>query len=200
MSPSDHVIKRFIDIIISTMTIIVFSPIFLIMALVIKFTSRGPVFYRCEEVGKGGRHFAYYKFRTMVEDADKRRHKLSDKNEMTGPFFKMKNDPRVTPWGRIFRRFSLDELPQLWSVLKNDMSFVGPRPTQVFEFEQLLEWQKQRVKIKPGCVCLWHIKGKTTDFDEMVKLDLEYINNQSLWLDLKILFGAFGYIVSGKNC
>jgi lipopolysaccharide/colanic/teichoic acid biosynthesis glycosyltransferase len=124
---------------------------------------------------------------------------LLDYSESTGPVFKMKDDPRITSVGRILRRFSLDELPQLWSVLKGDMSLVGPRPVLTYEWEQFEEWHRRKLSVQPGAVCLWHVRGQPRDFDEWVKLDLEYIDNWSLWLDLKILFGAAAYIVTGKN-
>jgi len=172
----------------------------ILITLLVKLTSPGPIFFRWNVIGKGGQPFVGYKFRTMFDGAERIREQLREKNEMTGVFFKMQNDPRVTPIGRILRRFSLDELPQLWSVLKGDMSLVGPRPTQIFEYQQLKDWQKQRVKVKPGSVSLWIVSGKTTDFDLMVRLDLEYINNWSIWLDLKILLKAIPYVLLGKNC
>ena len=140
-----------------------------------------------------------YKFRSMFAGADRAREQLREKNEMTAVFFKMKNDPRVTPVGRILRRFSLDELPQLWSVFWGHMSLVGPRPAQVFEHEQLEDWQKQRVQLKPGLVSLWIVSGKTRNLDEMARLDLDYIRNLSIWLDLKILLKALPYVLLGKN-
>jgi len=191
--------KRLVDILVAGFSVILLSPLFVLIALAIKLTSPGPVFYRWHVVGQGGRPFVGYKFRTMVVGADKLREQLDDKNEMTGPYFKMKNDPRVTLIGRILRKFSLDELPQLWTVLKGDMSLVGPRPTQAFEYEQLEEWHKRRVSVKPGMICLWHVRGKTKDFDEMVRLDLEYISNWSLWLDIKLLAGAALYVLLGGN-
>jgi lipopolysaccharide/colanic/teichoic acid biosynthesis glycosyltransferase len=135
----------------------------------------------------------------MFNGADRMREQLREKNEMTGVFFKMKNDPRVTPAGRILRRFSLDELPQLWSILKGDMSLVGPRPTQVFEYQQLADWQKQRTQVIPGGVSLWIASGKTQDFDQMVRSDLHYINNWSIWLDLWILMKVIPYVLFGRN-
>ena len=192
-------LKRVIDIIVSGVSLIILSPLFALFALAIKLTLPGPVFFRWHVIGQGGRPFVGYKFRTMSVGADQVREQLREKSEMTGPFFKMKNDPRVTPVGRILRKFSLDELPQLWSVLKGDMSLVGPRPTQVFEYEQLQEWQRPRTLAKPGMASLWLVSGKTSDFDEMVRLDLKYINDWSLWLDMKILLKAILYVLLGKN-
>jgi len=192
--------KRAIDVVISGAAFLILLPVMILITLLVKLTSPGPIFFRWNVIGKGGRPFVGYKFRTMFDGAERMREQLREKNEMTGVFFKMQNDPRVTPIGRILRRFSLDELPQLWSVLKGDMSLVGPRPTQIFEYEQLKDWQKQRVKVKPGSVSLWIVSGKTTDFDLMVRLDLEYINNWSIWLDLKILLKAIPYVLLGKNC
>lgn len=178
---------------------VLFSPFFILVPILIKLTSSGPVFFRWNVVGQGGRPFTGYKFRSMFDGADRAREQLRQENEMTAVFFKMKNDPRVTPVGRRLRRFSLDELPQLWSVLGGDMSLVGPRPAQVFEHQQLNDWQKQRVRLKPGLVSLWIVSGKTRNLDEMARLDLDYIRNWSLWLDLEILLKALPYVFLGKN-
>ena len=191
--------KRALDLLGSAVALVIFSPLFVLTAILVKFTSPGPVFFRWNVIGQGRKPFVSYKFRTMLNGADRLREQLRDKNEMTGVFFKMKNDPRVTRLGRILRRFSLDELPQLCSVFKGDMSLVGPRPTQVFEYEQLKDWQKQRVHVKPGAVSLWIVSGKTSDFDQMVYQDLEYVRNWSLWLDLRILLKAVPYVLLGKN-
>ena len=191
--------KRALDLLGSAVALVIFSPLFVLTAILVKFTSPGPVFFRWNVIGQGRKPFVSYKFRTMLNGADRLREQLRDKNEMTGVFFKMKNDPRVTRLGRFLRRFSLDELPQLCSVFKGDMSLVGPRPTQVFEYEQLKDWQKQRVDVKPGAVSLWIVSGKTSDFDQMVYQDLEYVRNWSLWLDLRILLKAVPYVLLGKN-
>jgi len=191
--------KRALDLLGSAVALVIFSPLFVLTAILVKFTSPGPVFFRWNVIGQGRKPFVSYKFRTMLNGADRLREQLRDKNEMTGVFFKMKNDPRVTRLGRFLRRFSLDELPQLCSVFKGDMSLVGPRPTQVFEYEQLKDWQKQRVHVKPGAVSLWIVSGKTSDFDQMVYQDLEYVRNWSLWLDLRILLKAVPYVLLGKN-
>jgi len=192
-------LKRGLDIAVSALALILLFPLYALIAALVKVTSPGPVFFRWNVVGQGGKPFEGYKFRSMVDGADRVREQLEDKNEMTGVFFKMKDDPRVTTIGRILRRFSLDELPQLWSILKGEMSLVGPRPTQTFEYRQLKDWQKQRVRVKPGAVSLWLVSGKTKDFDEMVRLDLQYINEWSLWLDLKILLKTIPYLLFGKN-
>lgn len=192
--------KRVLDVAVSALACLLVFPAMLLISFLIKVTSPGPVFFRWRVIGKDGQPMVGYKFRTMIDGADRVRERLSEQNEMTGIFFKMRNDPRVTPVGRILRRFSLDELPQLWSVLKGDMSLVGPRPTQTFEYEQLNDWQKQRAKVKPGTVSLWIVAGKTTDFDEMIRLDLDYIKHWSIWLDLKILLRAVPYVLFGKNC
>jgi len=191
--------KRGLDILASAIALILVFPLCVLIAALVKMSSPGPAFFRWSVIGQGGKPFVGYKFRSMIEGADQKRDGLNDKNEMTGIFFKMQNDPRVTPLGRILRRFSIDELPQLWSVLRGDMSLVGPRPTQIFEYEQLEDWQKRRASVKPGAVSLWLVSGKTNDFGQMVSLDLKYIDNWSLWLDLKILFRAIPYVLLGKN-
>jgi lipopolysaccharide/colanic/teichoic acid biosynthesis glycosyltransferase len=191
--------KRGSDMLGAATALVVFSPLFVLISILIRLTSPGPILFRWHVVGQGGRPYVGYKFRSMFDGADRAREQLRDKNEMTGVFFKMKNDPRVTSIGRILRRFSLDELPQLWSVLAGHMSLVGPRPSQVFEHQQLSEWQKQRVQMKPGLVSLWIVSGKTQDFDEMVRLDLHYIYHWSIWLDLEILVRALPYVILGKN-
>ena len=193
-------VKRLIDIVIAGISLILLSPLFALIALAIKLTSPGPVLYHWPVVGQGGRPLKAYKFRTMMVGADAMKQQLLDKNEATGPVFKMKQDPRVTPVGQMLRRFSLDELPQLWNVLRGDMSLVGPRPVLVGEWEQFNEWQRQKLNVRPGAVSLWHVRGQPRDLDEWVKLDLAYIQNWSLWLDLKILAGAVWYMVAGKNC
>lgn len=195
-----RIAKRGLDVLGSAFGLLALGPVAALIALLIKTTSGGPMFFRWHVVGQGGRPFVGYKFRSMFDGADGIREELRDQNEMSGVFFKMRDDPRVTPVGRVLRRFSLDELPQLWSVFKGDMSLVGPRPTQVFEYEQLEDWQKQRVRVKPGAVSLWIVSGKTRDFDQMVCMDLAYIDNWSLWLDLKILAKAIPYVLLGKNC
>jgi len=191
--------KRMADVVVSALSLVILLPFFLAVGVLIKLTSPGPVLYEWNVVGKDGKKFRAYKFRSMVVGADDMKRDLQDNNEMTGPVFKMKNDPRVTPVGRILRRFSLDELPQLWSVLKGDMSLVGPRPVLIYEWEHFNDWQRRKLNVKPGMICLWHLRGQPRDFDAWVKLDLEYIENWSLWLDLKLLAGAAVYVLTGRN-
>jgi len=195
------VAKRLIDIVIAMTLLALLSPLLLAVALLVKVTSKGPIFYRWRVVGKNGRHFAGYKFRTMVDNADRLKSGLMADNQMRGPVFKMRDDPRVTRCGRTLRRFSLDELPQLWSVLKGDMSLVGPRPPLQEEYAHFSEWQKEKLAAQPGITCLWQVSGRNRirDFDEWVRLDLEYIRTWSLWLDVKILFRTAIAVVTGRG-
>ncbi len=195
-------VKRLIDIAVSGTLLVLFAPIFLLIAIAIKVTTPHlPVFYRWRVVGQNGVEFTGFKFTTMVADADQRKAELLAHNEMNGPVFKMKDDPRVTPLGRFLRKFSLNELPQLWSVLKADMSLVGPRPAFRHELERYELWHKRKLCIRPGITCLWQVSGRNeiNDFDDWVRLDLEYIDNWSLWLDLKILFRTAWVVVAGTG-
>jgi lipopolysaccharide/colanic/teichoic acid biosynthesis glycosyltransferase len=191
--------KRLMDVVVSAVALVLLSPLLAVAMLAIKLTSSGPVFYRWPVVGRGGRPLKSYKLRTMVEGADAIKTSLKEQNESTGPVFKMRNDPRVTRVGRILRKYSLDELPQLWNVLKGDMSLVGPRPVLTYEWEQFDNIQRRKLDAKPGMICLWHLRGQPRDFDEWVRLDIEYIDHWSLWLDLKILAGGAAYLVTGRN-
>lgn len=190
-----------IDIVISALGLIILSPLFLIIAALVKFTSPGPVFYEWRVIGFNKRRFKSWKFRTMVENADELRKDLWDENEVIGPTFKMRNDPRVTRVGGVLRKFSLDELPQLYSVLKGDMSLVGPRPNFMDEVNRFESWHRRKMSLKPGLTCLWQVSGRNEirDFDERVRLKLEYIDNWSLWLDLKILFKTVGVVLMGTG-
>ena len=192
-------IKRMIDIVCSGSSLILLSPFLALIAIIIKLSSRGPLFYKWHVIGKGGKRFTGYKFRTMVVNADELKKELLKYNERKGPTFKMKNDPRITRVGRVLRKFSLDELPQLWSVLKGDMSLVGPRPVGPDEWIHFEEWQRRKLSVTPGMICLWHIRGKPKEFSEWIKLDLEYIDNWSIWLDIKLLLGSAWYMISGRN-
>ena len=196
-----HNCKRLLDIILAYLIWILFSPLLLMVFLAVKLTSPGPGFYKWQVVGEKGRYFAGFKFRSMYQNADEIKAKLMNHNEMTGPVFKMTNDPRVTPLGRILRKFSIDELPQLYSVINGDMSLVGPRPPLQSEYEHFTEWQKQKLTVKPGITCLWQTIGRTDviDFNEWVKLDLEYIKNRCIGLDIKILFDTIKSVIRGTG-
>jgi len=191
-------IKRTIDIIFSGLGIIILSPLFFVVAIAIKVSAPGPVFFLQKRVGLNGRTFTMYKFRTMFKGAHQRRLEFSDLNIMAGPVFKIKNDPRVTPVGRFLRKFSIDELPQLLNVFIGHMSLVGPRPPLHMEVRQYQPWQRRRLSMRPGLTCIWQISGRNrVNFDEWMKLDLEYIDEWSLWLDFKILMKTVPVVVFG---
>jgi lipopolysaccharide/colanic/teichoic acid biosynthesis glycosyltransferase len=195
-------LKRMMDVVLSAVLLILFSPFFLLIAFAIKITTpRLPIFYHWRVVGRNGVEFTGYKFTTMIPDADERRADLMAHNQMNGPVFKIKKDPRITPLGFFLRKYSLNELPQLWSVLKGDMSLVGPRPAFRHELERYEFWHKRKLSIKPGITCLWQVLGrnKINNFDEWVKMDLTYIDNWSLWLDFKILFRTVWVVFKGTG-
>jgi lipopolysaccharide/colanic/teichoic acid biosynthesis glycosyltransferase len=193
-------LKRIFDVFVATLLLIVLSPLLLTIAVAVRLTSGSPIFYEWRVVGQGGRPFIGHKFRTMIVNADQMKSELMDRNEMNGgPVFKLKDDPRVTPIGKILRKFSLDELPQLRSVLKGDMSIVGPRPPLVGEYDRFEEWQKRKLAVRPGMTCLWQVHGKPTDWQEWLRLDFEYIDHWSLWLDFKILLQTCLVVITGNN-
>ncbi len=194
-------VKRLFDIFFSSLLIVLLFPLMAVIMIGIKLTDRGPIFYRWKVVGFNKENFTGYKFRTMVIDADKLKAQLEGQNEMKGVVFKIKNDPRITPIGALLRKFSLDELPQLWSVLKGDMSIVGPRPPLETELPRFDSWHRRKLSVKPGLTCLWQISGRSgiTDFDEWVKLDLAYIDNWTLWLDFKILMKTIPAVLLGRG-
>jgi exopolysaccharide biosynthesis polyprenyl glycosylphosphotransferase len=193
-------IKYAADRLVALLLLILLSPFLLFIALLIKLTgpSGAPVFYGQTRCGLNGRRFTLWKFRSMVPDADRRRQELEMHNEMSGPAFKMQNDPRVTPVGRWLRRSSLDELPQLWNVLRGEMSLVGPRPPLPQEVQQYDRWQRRRLSMKPGMTCIWQVSGRNRlSFDEWMEMDLQYIDNWSLGLDVKILFKTIYVVATG---
>ncbi|PIU55002.1 MAG: sugar transferase [Deltaproteobacteria bacterium CG07_land_8_20_14_0_80_38_7] len=194
-------IKRIIDVVISLVLLIFLLPLFVVITIFVKITSRGPVFYKWRVLGKDAKPFIGYKFRTMIESADNLKEKLRHLNEMKGPVFKIKNDPRITKLGKFLRKYSLDELPQLWSVLKGDMSLVGPRPPSAEEYADFENWQKRKLSATPGITCLWQVSGRNeiNNFSEWVKLDLYYIDHWSLGLDIKILLKTLFAVVSAKG-
>ena len=194
--------KQLMDLLGALILLALLAPLFLAIAVAIKLTTRGPVFFRQQRSGLSGAPFTLYKFRTMVTNAEQFQHELAAMNEMSGPVFKVTNDPRVTPIGKFLRKYSLDELPQLFNVLRGEMSLVGPRPLPVDEvkrFDNLAH--RRRLSVKPGLTCLWQISGRNqiSDFKEWVRLDLEYIDNWSLWLDLKILILTIPVVLRGTG-
>jgi len=193
--------KRALDVAVSAVVLTLAAPVILVAALLIKLSSPGSILFKQRRIGLNGRMFTLYKFRTMIEDAHARRDEVAHLNEMNGPAFKAKDDPRVTPVGRWLRRFSLDEIPQLWNVLKGDMSLVGPRPPIPEEVASYHRWHRRRLSMKPGLTCLWQISGRNdiADFDRWMKLDLQYIDNWSPSLDLKILLRTIPAVLSGKG-
>ena len=195
-------LKRVIDIVVSAVGLAVLAPMFVVVAIVIKLTTPGlPVFYRWRVVGYQGKPFTGYKFSTMVADAEQLRQGLASQNEMQGPVFKIKDDPRITWFGRTLRKYSINELPQLWSVLKGDMSLVGPRPAFPHELERYELWHKRKLCVRPGMTCLWQVRGRNqiSNFDDWVRLDFEYIDNWSLWLDCRILARTAWAVVAGTG-
>jgi lipopolysaccharide/colanic/teichoic acid biosynthesis glycosyltransferase len=194
-------VKRLVDIVVSAIGLVLLAPVLALIGLVIRLTSDGPVLHRYYMVGQNGKRFLGQKFRTMVPKAHALKADLMAHNVMTGPVFKMKHDPRVTKVGRWLRKFSLDELPQLVSVLKGDLSLVGPRPAGPDEFERFEFWHVRKVSVRPGITCLWQVQGRNaiSNFDEWVNLDLEYIDNWSLWLDMKILARTLLVVVKGTG-
>lgn len=183
-----HIAKRIFDVLLCVGSLPLVLPIALLLALLIWLDDPGPVVYRQRRTGKGGQRFTMYKFRTMVRDANELKEKYAHLNELTWPDFKISNDPRITQIGRFLRKTSLDELPQIYNVLKGEMSLVGPRPTS-FDVSTYSLWHTERLEVLPGITGLWQISGRSdVDFNERLRLDIEYIENQSFLLDLKILF------------
>jgi exopolysaccharide biosynthesis polyprenyl glycosylphosphotransferase len=193
-------IKRVLDLALSALGLVVLSPVLIGIMAAIRLTSPGPIFFVQPRSTLHGRKFRMLKFRTMVANAEEIREDLGGQNEVSGPVFKIKNDPRITPIGRWLRRYSLDELPQLWNVLKGDMSLVGPRPPIPAEVEKYESWQRRRLSLRSGCTCLWQIGGRNDlSFEEWMRLDLKYIDTWSLGLDFQILFKTIGTIFRGTG-
>lgn len=195
------VLKRTIDIVSSLIGIILLLPLFLIIAILIKIEDpQGSVFFSQPRNGKYGKVFNMYKFRSMVHNAEELIEELKEQNEMDGPVFKIKDDPRVTKIGKFIRKTSLDELPQLFNILKGDMSLVGPRPPIPREVEQYNQYQMQRLAVKPGLTCIWQVSGRNDiDFDQWIELDLKYIRERSTWLDIKLIFLTIPALLGDKN-
>jgi exopolysaccharide biosynthesis polyprenyl glycosylphosphotransferase len=191
--------KRLFDIVVSSALLLLFSPLLLIIAALVKMSGPGPVFFRQSRVGLGKRQFKMYKFRTMVADAEQQIQLLEHMNEIPGPVFKLKNDPRVTPIGKLLRKSSLDELPQLINILKGEMSLVGPRPLPLRDYEGFNEdWQRRRFSVRPGLTCLWQVAGRSSiPFETWMQLDLQYIDRWTFWLDLQILMRTIPAVLRG---
>jgi exopolysaccharide biosynthesis polyprenyl glycosylphosphotransferase len=188
LAGTDWLLKRTFDIVVASLTVLLGLPVWLAIAAAIKLTSPGPVFFRDRRIGLGERPFGMMKFRTMYADAKERQAALETANEASGPLFKIKDDPRVTPVGRVLRRFSIDEMPQVLNVLWGEMTLVGPRPLPVRDYEQLAEWHLKRYSVLPGMTGLWQVSGRIDlSFDDLVRLDFYYLENWSIWLDISIL-------------
>lgn len=194
-------LKRAVDLVAAGLGLLLLSPVLLVIAVAVKLDSRGPVFFRQRRWGRGGREFRIVKFRTMVDGAEALKASVEDRNDIDGgPLFKIREDPRITRVGAWLRRTSLDELPQLWNVLRGEMSLVGPRPFVVDEACQITGWAGRRVETTPGITGLWQVMGRTDlPFEEMVKLDYIYVTNWSLWWDIKILFQTIPAILARRG-
>ncbi|MDD3474138.1 MAG: sugar transferase [Syntrophaceae bacterium] len=193
-------LKRLIDIFGSAFGLLALSPVFGITALLIKLEDGGPIFFSQQRVGKWGRRFNMYKFRSMVVNADKIKNELLEKNETGGVIFKMKKDPRITRVGRIIRKLSIDELPQLYNVLKGDMSLVGPRPSLPKEVDEYSLSDRRRLEVIPGLTCLWQVSGRSDiNFEGQVRLDVQYLESQSLWGDIVLLLKTIPAVLLGKG-
>lgn len=203
MTPSDELsllAKRVFDVVVSGTMLLLLAPVFALTALAIKLESPGPVFFRQRRVGLNGREFTFFKFRSMQQNAEALLAQLRAQNEMSGPVFKMRADPRVTKVGAFIRRTSVDELPQFWNVLRGEMSIVGPRPPLPAEVRQYKRWQRRRLSMKPGITCTWQVSGRNNiDFDRWMELDLEYIDRWSLWNDVQICFKTIPAVLSSRG-
>jgi exopolysaccharide biosynthesis polyprenyl glycosylphosphotransferase len=194
-------VKRILDLAISFTLLVLLAPLFLVIAALIKLSSHGPVFFRQERMGINKRRFVIYKFRTMIPNAEEMMESLEDLNEVSGPVFKIMDDPRITPIGKFLRRTSIDELPQLFNILKGDMSLVGPRPLPVRDYQGFnQDWQRRRFTVRPGITCLWQVNGRSSiPFEQWMRLDLQYMDEWSLWLDLKILARTIPAVLRGSG-
>ena len=193
-------LNRALDIVVSAGALLVLAPVFGTIAALVWVEDRGPILFSQQRVGQGGKCFPFYKFRSMVPHAETLKKNLQAQNEATGPIFKMKNDPRITRIGRTLRRYSLDELPQLWNVLRGDMSLVGPRPHLPSEIESYDNYPIERLSVTPGLICLREVMGRSAlTFEEWIALDLEYVRTRSFWLNLSILLRAIPAILKGDG-
>jgi lipopolysaccharide/colanic/teichoic acid biosynthesis glycosyltransferase len=196
----DFVVKRSFDIVVAALLIVFLSPVLLVAAAAVRFTTSGPLIYRSRRRGLAGMPFTCFKFRTMYEDADLLQDDLEEENELGGAIFKMRNDPRVTPVGRVLRRWSIDEFPQLFNVLRGEMSLVGPRPLPERDYQRLDDWHRKRYLVLPGMTGLWQVSGRSElDFDELVRLDFLYLERWSVFLDLSILLKTIPAVVRARG-
>lgn len=192
--------KRIIDIIGALGGLVLLSPILIIVGILIKLESKGPIVFTQKRVGKNGKEFDMYKLRSMVVNAEEIKEKLKEQNEMSGPMFKIKDDPRITKVGKFIRKTSIDELPQLYNVLKGDMSLVGPRPSLPNEVKEFETWMLKRLDVKPGLTCFWQVMGRNNiDFEDWMKLDIKYVNERSFFLDIKLIFKTFFVLFGDSN-
>jgi exopolysaccharide biosynthesis polyprenyl glycosylphosphotransferase len=197
---TDWALKRTFDVVVSTLVIVFGLPVWLLIAAAITLSSRGPVFYRDRRIGVNEREFGMLKFRTMYSDAAERQEELESANEASGALFKIRDDPRVTPVGRLLRRFSIDEIPNLWNVLQGEMSLVGPRPLPVRDYCLLEPWHRKRYLVLPGITGPWQISGRSNlSFDDLVRLDFYYLDNWSIWLDISILAKTLPAVLAGRG-
>ncbi len=193
-------LKRIMDVVGSLIGIIILAPLYLLVAILIKLDSKGPIIFSQERVGLNGEKFKMYKFRSMVVNAEELKEKLKKRNERKGPMFKIKEDPRVTKIGRFIRRTSIDELPQLINVLKGEMSLVGPRPSLPKEVMQFESWMLERLDVKPGLTCYWQVQGRDDiPFEEWMELDIKYVRERNIWIDIKLIFKTFTVLIGDKN-
>jgi exopolysaccharide biosynthesis polyprenyl glycosylphosphotransferase len=198
--PVQEALKRSLDVAGSLTGLLLLAPLFLVVALLIKLESRGPVFFPQLRAGRNGRMFRMLKFRSMIVDAERHQRELLEGNEQEGPVFKIRGDPRITRIGAFIRRFSIDELPQLWNVLVGDMSIVGPRPPILREVAQYEPWQRRRLSVKPGLTCFWQVEGRNEiGFDEWMQLDVRYVDQWSLATDLRLIARTIPAVVSGSG-
>ena len=195
-----EVIKRIIDIVASFTGLILLSPLILIVSMLIKLESKGEVIFKQKRVGLNGKEFYMYKFRSMVINAEELKEQLESQNEMSGPMFKIKDDPRITKVGKFIRKTSIDELPQLINVIKGDMSLVGPRPSLPKEVEKFEQWMMERLEVKPGLTCIWQISGRNSiDFEYWMKLDIKYVRERDFKLDIKLILKTILVLFGDKN-
>ena len=193
-------VKRLIDVFGSLSGLIILSPVIIIVSLLIKLDSKGPIIFSQERVGLNGKKFKMYKFRSMIVNAEELKKKIEHLNEMSGPMFKIRNDPRITKVGKVIRKTSIDELPQLINVLKGEMSLVGPRPSLPCEVNKFEFWMLRRLSVKPGLTCYWQVSGRNNiEFNEWMKLDIKYIEDRSLLTDIKLIFKTVLILFGDEN-